>query len=36
MGARIREAAQGPDGAIWIIEDGTRGGGGRLIKLTPR
>ncbi|CAN5854278.1 PQQ-dependent sugar dehydrogenase [soil metagenome] len=36
MGARIREAAQGPDGAIWIIEDGTRGSGGRLIKLTPR
>jgi glucose/arabinose dehydrogenase len=36
MGARIREAAQGPDGAIWIIEDGTRGGGGRLIKLTSR
>ncbi|MEG3148859.1 PQQ-dependent sugar dehydrogenase [Sphingomonas sp. ZT3P38] len=36
MGARIREAAQGPDGAIWVIEDGTRGGGGRLIKLTPR
>ena len=36
MGARIREAAQGPDGAIWVIEDGTRGSGGRLIKLTPR
>ncbi len=35
MGARIREAEQGPDGAIWLIEDGMRGANGRLIKLTP-
>ncbi|MFA6116055.1 MAG: PQQ-dependent sugar dehydrogenase [Sphingomonas sp.] len=35
MGNRIREAEQGPDGAIWLIEDGTRGAAGRLIKLTP-
>ncbi len=35
MGNRIREAEQGPDGAIWLIEDGTRGAAGRLIRLTP-
>ena len=35
MDNRIREAEQGPDGAIWLIEDGTRGAAGRLIKLTP-
>lgn len=33
MGARIREVEQGPDGAIWVLEDGS---GGRLLKLTPR
>jgi glucose/arabinose dehydrogenase len=32
MGARIREVEQGPDGAIWILEDGTNG---RLVKLDP-
>lgn len=32
MGERIREVEQGPDGAIWVLEDGT---GGRLLKLTP-
>jgi aldose sugar dehydrogenase len=32
LGARIREVEQGPDGALWILEDG---GSGRLIKLTP-
>jgi aldose sugar dehydrogenase len=31
MGARIREVEQGPDGAIWLLEDG-----GRLLKLTPK
>ncbi len=36
MGARIREAEQGPDGAIWVLEDGGRGSQGRLLKLTPR
>ena len=35
MGKRIREEEQGPDGAIWIIED-EEGGGGRLLKLTPK
>lgn len=32
MGARIREVEQGPDGAVWLLEDG---GEGRLLKLTP-
>ncbi|MBB4153860.1 glucose/arabinose dehydrogenase [Sphingomonas jinjuensis] len=35
MGARIREVEQGPDGAIWVLEDGGRGSQGRLLKLTP-
>lgn len=34
MGERIREVEQGPDGAIWALEDGTRGGRGMLLKLT--
>ena len=33
LGHRIREIEQGPDGAVWIAEDGK---GGRLRKLTPR
>jgi glucose/arabinose dehydrogenase len=33
MGKRIREVEQGPDGAIWLLEDGK---GGRLLKLTPK
>ena len=32
MGRRIRDVEQGPDGALWLLEDG---GGGRLLKLTP-
>lgn len=35
MGMRIRGLAQGPDGAIWALEDGSRGGNGRLFRLTP-
>ncbi|MGL5839139.1 MAG: PQQ-dependent sugar dehydrogenase [Sphingorhabdus sp.] len=35
MGARIREVEQGPDGAVWLLEDGARGSQGRLLKLTP-
>lgn len=31
MGERIREVEQGPDGAIWVLEDT-----GRLLKLTPQ
>ena len=36
MGARIREVEQGPDGAIWLLEDGGRGSQGRLLKLTAK
>lgn len=32
LGARIREVEQGPDGAIWVLEDGA---GARLRKLVP-
>ena len=32
LGARIREVEQGPDGAIWVLEDG---GAGRLVRLDP-
>ncbi len=34
MGTRIREIEQGPDGAIWVLEDGGRGAGGKMFKLT--
>ncbi len=36
MGARIRSLEEGPDGAIWVLEDERRGTGGRLLKLTPK
>ncbi len=36
MGKRIREVEQGPDGAIWLLEDERNGSGGRLLKLTPQ
>jgi glucose/arabinose dehydrogenase len=36
MGARIREVEQGPDGAIWLLEDGEDGSQGRLLKLTAK
>lgn len=32
LGNRIRSVVQGPDGAIWLLEDGP---GGRLLKLAP-
>jgi glucose/arabinose dehydrogenase len=32
FGARLRDIAQGPDGAVWVVEDGP---GARLLKLTP-
>ncbi len=32
---RIREVEQGPDGAVWLLEDGKEEGAGRLLKLTP-
>jgi glucose/arabinose dehydrogenase len=36
MQRRIREVEQGPDGAIWLLEDGNSRGTGWLLKLTPR
>ena len=33
MGQRIRELEQGPDGALWVLEDGKNG---RLLKLRPK
>jgi glucose/arabinose dehydrogenase len=36
MGARIRSVAQGPDGALWVLEDERNTSEGRLLKLTPR
>ncbi|WP_371741570.1 PQQ-dependent sugar dehydrogenase [Novosphingobium sp. 9U] len=33
---RIREIEQGPDGAVWLLEDGQESGAGRLLKLTPQ
>jgi glucose/arabinose dehydrogenase len=36
MGTRIREPEEGPDGAIWLLEDGGRGAQGKLLKLTPK
>jgi aldose sugar dehydrogenase len=35
MGARIRSVAEGPDGALWVLEDERRDSRGRLLKLTP-
>jgi glucose/arabinose dehydrogenase len=32
MGERIREIVEGPDGAIWVLEDTEKG---RLLRLTP-
>ncbi|WP_298089872.1 PQQ-dependent sugar dehydrogenase [uncultured Sphingomonas sp.] len=32
LDARIREVEQGPDGTLWVLEDGARG---RLVQLTP-
>lgn len=32
LGARIREVEEGPDGAMWVLEDGT---GGRLLRVDP-
>ena len=40
MGARIRSVVEGPDGAIWALEDDDQrrapGSIGRLLKLTPK
>jgi len=34
MGRRIREVEQGPDGALWVLEDERNMSGGRLLRLT--
>ena len=34
LGERIREVEQGPDGALWVLEDGGGKGPGRLLKLS--
>ena len=36
MGARIRSLEEGPDGALWVLEDERRESTGRLLKLTPK
>ena len=36
MGARIRAVVEGPDGAIWVLEDDEDESTGRLLKLTPK
>ncbi|MDJ0748988.1 MAG: PQQ-dependent sugar dehydrogenase [Woeseiaceae bacterium] len=36
MGARIRSVVQGPNGALWVLEDERQDSQGRLLKLTPR
>ena len=36
MGARIRSVVEGPDGAIWVLEDDEDDSTGRLLKLTPK
>jgi len=35
MEHRLREIEQGPDGAVWVLEDGKEPGASRLLKLTP-
>ncbi len=36
MSARIRCVVEGPDGALWVLEDDLRESTGRLLKLTPK
>ena len=36
IGARIRTVVEGPDGAIWVLEDDEGDSTGRLLKLTPK
>ncbi len=36
MGARIRSVVEGPDGALWVLEDERANSQGRLLKLTPK
>jgi glucose/arabinose dehydrogenase len=36
MKMRIRDIVEGPDGAIWALEDGGGAASGRLFRLTPK
>nr|XP_061801942.1 aldose sugar dehydrogenase YliI-like [Nerophis lumbriciformis] len=36
MGARIRSVVEGPEGALWVLEDELGDSQGRLLKLTPK
>jgi len=36
MNARIRSVVEGPDGALWVLEDERAESQGRLLKLTPK
>ncbi len=36
MGARIRSIVEGPEGALWVLEDERNDSRGRLLKLTPK
>lgn len=36
MGTRIRSTMEGPDGAIWVLEDERGSSQGRLLKLLPK
>lgn len=36
MGARIRSVREGPNGALWVLEDERRNSKGRLLKLQPQ
>jgi glucose/arabinose dehydrogenase len=36
MNTRIRSVVQGPQGALWVLEDGSGRDKGRLLKLTPK
>ena len=36
FGRRLRAVEEDAAGALWVLEDGTKGSGGRLLKLTPR
>ena len=36
MNARIRSVVQGPEGALWVLEDELGDSEGRLLKLTAK
>ena len=35
MGERIRGVEQGPEGDLWLLQDGKGDSGGKLLKLSP-